>query len=156
MSKCCSQMLFIFMSYLILQLKCDILEENGATDESNILPDNIITEVVEEFNTSPKQKCEPRPRTCYNLQFLGRVICEKMYKPIPQMDPYFSIKEVYTLTFTHTRYLPARTFLGICIHRFTSDDSYTIVDENVFEGTVRLVECIVQRSFNKVIILQIL
>lgn len=157
MLKCRSQMNFVFMIYLILQLKCGILQENGASDESNILPnilqENIITEVVDAFNTSPKQRCEPQPRTCYKLQYFGRFTCEKKYKPIPQIDHDFSTKEVYTLTYTHIRFLPPGAFLGICIDRVTVDDSYTLVDENVFEGTVRLLEWIVKRSFNTVIIL---
>lgn len=151
MLKCGSQMNFIFMFCLILQLKCGVLQENGSIMLPNISHEKLSSKLVDAFITSENEKCEPRPRTCYILQYLGHVICKKKYKLIPNISTGFELKESYTLTFTDTKYLPARAFFGICIHHLTLNDPDAVVDENVFEGTVRLVKYDVMRSSIKVI-----
>lgn len=152
---------FIFIFCFILQFKYGILQENGATDQWDILPNisqvNLSTEEEVAFKIPANQKCEPRLRICDNFQYFGHVVCKKMYKALPNISThFFDLKETLSLTFTDTTFLPARSFFGICIQDLTLNDPDAIVDENVFEGTIRLVKYNVERSSIKVIYLLIL
>lgn len=150
------QMNFIFIFCLIIQFKYGILHVNVANDESNnssnISQENLSKEEEDVYKTPANQKCEPSLRICDNFQYFGHVVCKKKYIVLPNISrDLFDFRETLSLSITDIKFLPARAFYGICIQDLTLDDPDAIVDENVFQGTVRLVEYNVKHSSIKVI-----
>ena len=84
---------------------------------------------------------------------LFRDFCEEKSDYFRNLGDYIcenGLKYIEKLTFNDIKYLPASAFQGLSIHFLALDDPGVTVDEEIFDGIVKLKEFFVKRSSIKV------